>query len=252
MANNAPFHIGYSCPAPDEQHVGTLIRHLMSRLGGQRQPFVERRGAIDLDTALLEITLRICADQPHPHVLAEYCQGTLDVDTLNGLSESDRREITLWYEKLCERLEGLMLPLLDTLRSECPRAMLHDQERAVALLVRAGTLSCYMTLNHSAMDSLLTSRIPDGLVAAIKYILESNVPEDASVLQLYFDRDEHNWPYLFMPTTAGFGHFINRYVDLRDSSVRTIHSTAEFIARFQPDPDDALKFLVNPFKKHAE
>jgi hypothetical protein len=104
-----------------------------------------------------------------------------------------------------------------------------------------------MSSSHALLENLTK-----GAVAAIRYLHETSPLEDTLAFQLFFDATSCEWVYLFVPSSEGFGHHINRYVDLRNQEVRQVSSQSEFLRLFQPASEDELKFLVSPFRDYSE
>jgi hypothetical protein len=237
----------YAYHQSDAAALANLLHCLEARAGGRRQLITDRKGSIVLDTATLEVTVFVGTGGAKDPILERYCRGALRAPQLETLSTTDRRTVTHWHDAMHKGLTSFGTTLVENARQIGPHLTGEGQERAVALLIRAGTLACYVVLNHAGASEGVVDRIPATLPGVVKYMLEAEIPEDATVMQLYFDRMARSWPYLLMPTTAGFGRFIDRYADLREQKVHTLPSADAFVERFEPAPADALKFLVNPF-----
>ena len=85
------------------------------------------------------------------------------------------------------------------------------------------------------------------MVRVVRLISDIGIPEDAIIVQLYFDYKSRDWRYLLAPTLKGFGHFIDRVIDIKTGACIGFTSAEQFIEFAGVTPKDGFKFLVDPF-----
>jgi len=83
---------------------------------------------------------------------------------------------------------------------------------------------------------------------ALMFLNQYELPE-LKICQLYFDLRSRTWKYLFIPTSYGFGRWIDRYVDLDDEEIHIVSSQEEFIELFNLSSVDKYKFIINPYEE---
>ena len=89
--------------------------------------------------------------------------------------------------------------------------------------------------------------LPAAIDRIVALYVAGAIPADAHSSQLFYDNNSASWAVLFIPTNDGFGHHIDRYIDLIDGTVHLVIDNNEFVRLFQPFAVDKLKFLVTPF-----
>jgi hypothetical protein len=251
MMAGRPFKVEFAYREADEVQVAWMLPVLERRVGGRRWKDLRRFRAIDVVPGLeTVITFRRCKGAPA--VVNRYCAGQLAGEAFARLDKRDRARITRWRDDIHRDLEPFIHRLLGVLDQIRPRITQDGQEKAVSVQVRAGTVECHIVLNHARMNATLAHALPRAMEALLTTMLEIELPDDATVTQLYFDRAQREWRYLFMPTTDSFARWVNRYVDLRDYGIRAVGSTGEFRDLFEPDPADGLKLLINPFRDEQQ
>lgn len=251
MSNLEALLVEYSYRGSEESVVNDTIRLFEAEVGGERKPYAMRLGAIDLVT-FLEIVVSFVAGVAITPVLSKYFEGLLGADGLKKLGEEHRMAINGWFSKLESDFEKLLTALKNLLKAGPPRFIFKKKEKALALRIRLGYAECFIVLNHSSMDPTLFHRLPQAIARLLRYVAEYGLPDDAHVLQLYFDGKTKDWKYLFMPTSSGFGRWIDRYVDLETSETVHVRSQSEFNKTFGPSYEDEWKFLVGPFRPQDE
>jgi len=246
------FAIEYCYARADEPLLAPFARELAREFGGQHSTRRARTSVLDL-TSSLDVVLTVSTSAMQVPALVRHFAGRFDPQSLRAEGPEVQARIARWLEELNLEMETLLQPLIRRVRQDCPRLTSGGLVRALPLLLRVGTLEFNLILNHQTVDDCLLEAIPIALSNGVRYVLDAGIPEDASVTQFYYDLRRGGWRYLFMPTTAGFGTWMDRYVDLTEGTVRSISSRREFLDIFKPDEDDSLKFLVNPFSDtHGE
>ena len=240
----------YSYYESDETRLEQYLSSLENELGGTRNPLVVRAGAIDLVT-ILEVVVSFIATAALQPILEKYFEGLFNADAIKGLGEHHREQILIWLNKLRSEIET-SLKAMKFLSDIHVKSNSLGNEEAVALIINIGHIPLFIVLNHNVITPNLLLSLPQGIVNAIKYIAENQLPEDSHVLQLYFDRFSEKWLYLLAPTTHAFGRYIDQYVDLDNGLVIKIESRKKFLEKFRPDTKDEFKFLVNPFHNALE
>lgn len=119
----------------------------------------------------------------------------------------------------------------------------------MALTYYLGEIPLYVVINHNTMSAELIRNIPNGVIKAIRFVIENELPNIIRILQLYFEKSSHQWKYLLAPSDEGFGRWIDQYIDLDAQIIHKIDSRRKFLEIFHPDSKDELKFLVNPFSE---
>lgn len=227
----------------EEQAIEALLRKLQHEVGGNRRPYATRGGGIDLVT-FLEIAISFTAGP----VLSKYFEGLFNAEALKQLGERHRQQISEWFLKL-ESDSSLLLRTVQYLLDIERIPLSFEEERAFAIKIKLGRCDLYVVLNHVTRTPRLLLNLPKGIIKAIRFLAEKGVPEDAVVFQLYFDKISQEWKYLLVPSRKGFGHWVDRYIDLDSEQVKQISSPHEFIELFQPSMQDKYKFLITPLKR---
>lgn len=234
-------HIEYSYRKSNEKTLLPLLEDLESELGGSKNPYAAIFGAIDLVT-VVEIAAGFTAAAALKPLVQKYFEGLLNADAIKVLGEEHRKEILAWLKQVEADIDFLVTKATGSLR----KAASYPDEEAVALRFQTGDGEMYVVLNHDDMSSDILANLPKGIVKALQFLSEIGL-QDGIAFQLYFSKEATEWVYLLAPTAEGFGNYIDRYVDLRDNSVRYISSVEDFLQMFGPPEEDKYKFLVSPF-----
>lgn len=239
--------ITYSYHGKNESDLEGLINLFENAVGGKRQPYGIRAGAIDLLT-FFDIVIPFTAGVALTPLVKKYFEGLLNADELKNLGEKHRLELANWYDKIGSNIKKLISPVAHSPKAVLPRYTFQGSEKAAALRVDFGEIECFIVLNHTAINDELISKIPETITSIIHNLMSFGLPEETHVLQLYYDRKNREWRYLFMPTTNGFGNYIDRYVDLKTGELVHLNAPEDFVKTFFPDIQDRYKFLINPFR----
>jgi hypothetical protein len=240
--------INYVYRQSKEKDLEAFLSGLQNEVGGEREPYGSRKGALDL-VSFLELAVVFTAGIALRPVVQKYFEGLLNADALKKLGEEHRKQLVEWFVEC----ENSLLELIQAVQSSL--ALIHTsftfrgKEEALVLEVPTGAGTLYVVLNHKNISPVLLKNLPKGIVSAIRFLYETGFPDRTIAFQLYYDREAKEWIYLFAPSMEGFGNYIDRYVDLRDGQVKFISSPQDFSRLFQPSVEDEFKFLVSPFRQ---
>jgi hypothetical protein len=237
------FHYEYA--HTNEPSLEPLLTSFEVELGGTRQPFAGRAGAIDLVT-VLELVITFVAGVAVQSILEKYFEGLFHGEAVQKLGEDHRKQILSWLSQVRSDIAETM----DVIEPLIHTHFVHTrfgEKYAIALVIPLGRITLYAVLNHAPVTEELLRDLPNGIIKAIRFVVENTLPEDAHSAQLYFDRDSREWKYLLVPTANGFGRWVDRYIDLVSGAVKTIGSRQEFHKVFRPESADEYRFLVSPF-----
>lgn len=239
--------ITYSYRKSEEADLEVLINHFENSVGGMRKPYGMGARAIDLVT-IFEIVIPFTTGVAVTPILKKYFEGLLNANELKNLGEKHRNEIAGFYNKVSSNLKQIVSPIQNSLGAIFPSYTLQGVEKAAALRVEFGGIECFIVLNNASINEELINKIPEAVRSVIHMLMDYGLPEETHVLQLYYDREESNWRYLFMPTTRGFVNYIDRYVDLKTGELVHLNRPEDFVKTFLPDMKDRYKFLVDPYR----
>lgn len=239
--------ITYSYSSNEEADLEILINLFENSVGGKRQPYGMRARAIDLLT-IFEIVIPFTTGVAITPVLKKYFEGLLNADELKKLGDKHRSELSSFYIKVRSNLKQLISPVVNSPKAVFPSYTFQGFEQAAALRIDFGGIECFIVLNNTSINDELINKIPEAVTSIIHMLMNNGLPEETHVLQLYYDRNERDWRYLFMPTTKGFGNYINRYVDLKTGEIVYLNRPEDFVKTFLPDLQDRYKFLVDPYR----
>lgn len=243
------FSLSYTYRESDEESLGPFLSELERHVGGRRKPYSHGAGALDLVMAL-EIGIVLLLNVTLRPWLSKYFEGLLNADAVKKVGEGQRLAIQEWTAGVAADLGKFIKAVATIYASSDVSFQYKGRQKALALeLVLPRGIQCYVVLNHEGVGPSLLGTIPDGVVRAIQFAADGRLPTDAKVVQLYFDRESEQWIYLFVPSLDGFGHWIDRYIDLLSGETVKLNSVEEFVARFKPTDGDAMKFLVTPYLK---
>jgi len=248
IADNAQpvLNVTYRFAGSDEKGLDRALRALQAVAPGDRQAWGNRASATDLLT-FLEVALGLSFTLAVKPALTKYFEGLLDTESLKALGAEHRLAVENWLGRLRAELTLLATQAHDLIAGGLKR-LWGDKEEALAFVAFLGSAECYIVLNDARMSEALVRDLPCAFKQLLGLVARDGLPDDAHVLQLYFDRSATRWKYLFAPTAHGFGNYIDRYIELDSGRVYHIKSNGEFRRLFDPTPDDQLKFLVNPFR----
>jgi hypothetical protein len=121
-----------------------------------------------------------------------------------------------------------------------------QNDKAIAIVDYIGNVPLFAVLNHARSNLDLHSKVDEALghVHDVFPLITSQLHEDVIVAQLFPDFIENEWRYLFIPTPAAFGHYIDRVYDLKNGTITFISSSAHFKDRFSPHRCDKYKFII--------
>ncbi len=247
MEENNHNWISYSYKSGDESDLEDLLILFEKKIGGKREPYYSRSGAIDI-VSFFEIFIPFTSGVVITLLLEKYFEGLLDTDELTSVGKKHKTEIIAWYKNVESNIKKLLSPIAKPPKKVFSRYTNQQTEKAAALRVSFGKIECYIVLNHSTINERLIENLPYAITSIIEYLKTSGLPEETHVLQLYYDIEDYNWKYLFLPTANGFGNFIDRYVDLTTGELVHLNSPDDFVNTFLPVLQDRYKFLVNPFR----
>lgn len=247
MKNIENTWITYSYRKSEETDLEVLINHFENSVGGMRNPYGMRAGAIDLVT-IFEIVIPFTTGVAVTPILKKYFEGLFNADKLKNLGEIHRNEIAGFYNKVRSNLKQIVSPIINSPGTIFPSYTFQGVEKSAALRVEFGGIECFVVLNNASMNEGLINKIPEAVTSVIHMLMDYGLPEETHVLQLFYDREKSNWRYLFMPTTRGFGNYIDRYVDLQTGELVHLNRPEDFVKTFLPDIQDRYKFLVDPYR----
>lgn len=243
-----PFQINFVYQQSGEKDLEAFLSELQDEVGGERNPYSSRKGAIDLVT-FLSIVATFVIVPTLQSAVQKYLEGLLDFDGLKDLGEAHRKQIFIWFQRIGNEVLRLVRAVQEKQLLIRKPFTFQQKEEALALEIPTKFGNTYIVLNHKYISSTLLENLPRAVVTAIRYLHENLPLEEAIVFQLYYDASSQDWIYLFAPTTQGFGHYIDRYIDLRTQQIKLVSSRSEFIKLFQPASEDELKFIISPFRE---
>ncbi|GEM_PF-5606600 len=233
----------------EEKELEDLLNNLQSKMGGERKSYYASAGALDL-VSYLEIVISFTAVVAVRPLLQKYFEGFFNADGLKKIGEDHREKIIKWFMKLekdIHTITGVVQYNLNLLNSSFT---FNGRERAIVIEIPSKRGIIYIVLNHAAISSSLAKNLPKGVISALRFLNETELPDEFRTFQLYFDKVTGEWPYLFMPSTEAFGRHIDYFCDLRDGKIKRIYSQSEFTHCFYPASADEYKFLVSPFREN--
>lgn len=241
------FDVSFSYSRSEETDLDAFLSALENDIGGERSPYFAKSGALDL-ISILQVSAGFIAGVSLKPVIQKYFEGLLDADGLKKLGEEHRQQILEWFSELETALSNVINAVHSNLHLIHTSFTFSGREQAITLDLPTDFGTLYIVLNHSNLSPKLLKNLPNAIVSAIRFIYEIGFPDPTQAFQLYHDDATQEWPYLFAPTTNGFGNYIDRYADLRDNRIELIPSYSEFNRLFRPAVEDEFKFLVSPFR----
>jgi hypothetical protein len=230
----------------DENTLLPALRDMERKLGAERRPYAMRAGAIDL-VSVVEIAVTFVVLHV---VVAKYLEGFLGTSELEKAGQAHREAIARWFSGVEEDISRVVTESAALFTAQITTTSNDHFDRAVVLLIPFRGKSLYICLNHRGVTPQLISRLPGAIARVMRLINDGALPNDGiGILQLYFDAANQDWRYLFVPTDEGFGHWIDRYVDMETNRTIRVASPKDFIDAFRIEPRDQYKFLVNPFRE---
>lgn len=233
--------------AYEQDDLEPIIFQIESRLNAQRKLYGSRAGATDL-VMYMGLALTFTGGVVVSTILGKYFEGLFRGDKAKALGEKHHKAITQWLANLKVDLQKTLRRLAQTLRNPPVHLGYGDKEQAFAITFIVNRTNCFVVLDYAEMNEALLENLPSGIVSMIDYLAVGNVPEDSQCAQLYFNRETARWAYIFLPTTKGYGKWIDRYYDIDAETLYMVKSKEEFKTKFKPIPRDELRFLVNPFR----
>jgi len=230
-------HVIYDYSIRDENDLNEVITGFEDVLGGERKPYHVRLGAIDLNT-ILELGLIFIIGP----AISIYFEGFFGLKKFEEIGEEHRREIIAFFKTLASDMD-LILRSFSKIRLD-----FRANNRAVSLTIYFKNIPCYIVINHANCSTQILKNLPRDLIRLVRFLGETQIPEDIVVMQFYFDAVLKRWKYLLIPTPEYFGKYIDRYIDLDDGKVHLLFSEDDFLNRFHPPIDDAQKFIITPFR----
>lgn len=240
-------HIDLNYRKSNESELEDFLTVVEREVYATRNPSGARAGATDLVT-IVGVAIGIAAGISVRPVVQKYFEGLLNADGLKQLGEKHRAELLAWFADFRNGLSGIIDCIQETLHLIHTSFSLSGKELAITLEIPTPFGELYVVLNHRNLSPPLLKHLPGDIVSAVRFIYETGFTDGTVVFQLYYDRVSGEWPYLFAPTTRGFGNHIDRYVDLRNGRIEHISSLAQFRELFDPAVEDEFKFLVSPFR----
>ena len=236
---------GYS--RSEETDLKAFLSALENDIGDQRTPHFAKSGALDL-VSFLQVSAILVAGISLRPVIQKYFEGLLNADGLKKLGEEHRQQIVEWFSELETALSNVINAVHSNFHLIHTSFTFSGREQAITLELPTDFGTLYVVLNHSNLSPRLLKNLPKAIVSAIRFIYEIGFPDPTPAFQLYYDDAMEEWPYLFAPSTKGFGSYIDRYADLRNNRVEFIPSSRDFNRLFRPAVEDEFKFLVSPFR----
>jgi hypothetical protein len=238
--------VTYRFSAFSKNQLDPILQLLEAKTPARRESWELRAGAIDLVT-VLEIAVGFVAAVAVKPIVAEYFKGLFNADELKELGQEHRIAAERLASAVRSKLKEIVSNVSAVFDSRPICLNLREPEDAIALVIEYGPCPCYVVLNHARMTEALAADLPDAVIRVMEYLWANGLPDGARCLQLYFDEHDQVWRYLFVPTSRGFGRFIDRYIDLHTRQVHTLTSRSMFVHRFQPSVRDKHKFLIDPY-----
>ncbi len=238
--------VEYTYLTTNEQQLDIVLAKLERDIGGKRKPYFLRGGAIDLVT-ILDIVVGFVGGVTVRPAVQKYLEGFLGTDALKPLGEGHRRELNNWFAEVEQDVAKVTSSVHAGLQPLQAPITFNNKSEAVGIQIQLKTGILHVVLNHKGISPQLLNNLPSGVVAAIKYLSESN-SISGSNFQLYFDRRSQTWKYLLAPTFQDYRRWIDRYIDLDKGEVVYISSQHQFREIFEPPVEDEHKFLLSPFR----
>ena len=94
--------VTYMYNMDDERQLSVYLEELEKRVGGKREPYGSRWGAIDL-VPFLEIAIAFVAGLAAESVIAKYFEGLFNSEAAKNLGEKHRKQIEDWFSKLSKK-----------------------------------------------------------------------------------------------------------------------------------------------------
>jgi hypothetical protein len=240
-------HIEYSYSKRDESELAPTLDLFLNTVGGERKPYWVRAGAIDLVNDLV-IVCSFVAGATFGQVINSYFAGLLRTEDAKVLGEQHRKAIEPWLQSVVHAFREITATAKKLLERGFSSPHSLGKEQSIAIEIPLGKTSCYIVLDQPHISQKALDKLPSAIGCMLRFIAEEGIPEDATVMQLFFDSKSDDWNYLLAPTSAGFGRFVDRVINIKTGESISITSAEQFIKFAVIAPKEGLKFLVDPFR----
>lgn len=240
-------NVRYSYRGSDEEKLENFLIELEKEIGGEREPYFAKWGALDL-VAYLTIGVGLVIGAAFKKPFDKYFEGLFNGDRLKELGERHRVKVAEWFSILEKEITKVVQSAALVYNKGSLKAKLNNDGKAFVIQIFIDSHELFIVLNHNNLSFHELINLPKGIVSALHYLFENGIIEDSTSFQLYFDHLSKKWKYLFVPTAQAFGKWIDRYVDLDTGIVRLIKSQNEFVETFNPSYEDRNRFLIDPFR----
>jgi hypothetical protein len=237
----------YEYSKNDEEYVDKVIKEIENDLGGERHPYGARAGAIDLLT-VLEFVFTFIVGTTLGRALNEYFSGLIKSDSAKKLGERHHEIIKNWLNDIENAFQNFIKSFKRKFHNDVETPTFEGKEKSIALRLSIVHIDLFIVLNQYKINDQNLDKLPAAIVKVLKYIAGTNLPEDIIVLQLYYDHNQNDWCYLFMPSRNAFGNCIDRMVNINTDDIIYFDSPEDFISRLKISEEEGLKLLVDPFR----
>lgn len=171
-------------------------------------------------------------------ILESYMKGIINEDFFQNLGSKHRKKMLNKSSKLIPYLNDLYAHFIIDKK---------NLQESISIVEHFENFSLFVSLNEEKMTEDLLSKFPEALCKTYSIITLGLLElEDPNCVQLYPNFDQETWDYLFIPTSAGFGKYIDKYYSFKDNKIHFISSASEFIERFNITDLLEYKLLINP------
>ena len=223
---NQILNVDYSYSSKDEEELSPILTSLEKRLGGERRPYGGRAGAIDLVT-FLEVVISLVASATLGKVLESYFSGLLRTEDTKTIGQQHRETIERWLNNVKIGLQEIVAAIEERLKSRKHLSTFFGKEQPFAIRFQIGQITCYVVINQPHITQEALDILPNAIIRVVRFFAEVGIPEDATVVQLFFDSKSSDWRYLLAPTREGFGHFIDRVIDIKTGEIYSRITSAD-------------------------
>lgn len=239
--------IEYHYRAHNEGALDSTLSALQNEIGGQRHPDSLLAGAIDLVT-FLELVVTFVAGASLGEALRNYFSGLSGAEGAKDIGERHRAIVLQWLCDARDELARLIASAGLHCRKDIGAPEYGDKEYAIAIRIRIGRVECFIVLNgpHISEDAL--EHLPDAISRMLRFIAETELPEESTILQLCLDPLSREWRYLLAPSQQAFGSFVDRVLDLWTGQLMMLRTRHEFITLLRVAEKDGIKFIINPYR----
>jgi hypothetical protein len=185
------------------QNYGTTTRHIWGR----------RFGAIDIES-LIEIG--VC--WAFFEIVKNYGKGLIGIDWFKNLEEEHRKK--LLHE----------ISIIKSFIKEYYNQFIKNNkmEESISLIEKFNDITIFVSLNDTRLIPKLIDHLGNALCELYaKLDLGIIDLKEAKTVQLYPNFNTETWDFIFAPSNAGFGKFIDRYYDLRINTLINVNSTGQ-------------------------